>query len=271
MIERVSDLANRLSELCRPAAGIDPAPLDRVLATIAELAPDPPAVDDMLGALDALAGLVVQRTTESRSAEHLLAEVFGSLGFAGDRTGYHRPESSYLHRVLERRRGIPLSLAVVTVEIGRRVGVQLDVVGMPGHVLVCERPSTERWFDPFDGGRELALDDCRALFGRFHPVDRFERSLLDPIDARQVASRALANLKVAHRNTGDRSGLIEVATVAAALPWAPDGEHLDLAKILVEAGRTEPAADILEALIQRAPARAKDLRAAVTRLRAHRN
>ena len=96
------------------------------------------------------------------------AYLFQTLGFRGNTRDYGDPENSFLDSVLERRVGIPISLAVVMMEVGRRIGAPVHGVGMPGHFLVMDAAREGVWCDPFHGGALYDLDGCRRLFARVH-------------------------------------------------------------------------------------------------------
>ena len=92
-----------------------------------------------LGRLDELSADVKEPTLEA-----LRTHLFDVEGFAGDTEDYHVPENSFLDSVIDRRLGMPITLAAVTIEVGRRAGVQLDGIGMPGHFLVLRPHRPDR-------------------------------------------------------------------------------------------------------------------------------
>jgi regulator of sirC expression with transglutaminase-like and TPR domain len=122
--------------------------------------------------------------------------LFGTLGFRGNSRDYGDPENSFLDSVLERRLGIPISLAVVMMEVGRRIAVPVHGVGMPGHFLVMDAARDGVWCDPFHGGDLYDIEACRRLFARIHGNARgFTRALLAPTDPHVIVARMLANLE----------------------------------------------------------------------------
>lgn len=250
-------------------AGDDDPTLDRVAALIAQLDPEAPDVDLLVSSFDELAADVPAPGPDA--AADLMTHLFGTIGLAGATGSYYDPANSYLHRVLERRRGIPISLAVVVIEVGRRVGVELTGVGMPGHFLVGDGPEPERWFDPFAGGRALDAAGCRILFARLHPGAELDLEWLRPVGALEIAERMLTNLRLIHLRAGDPSHLIPVLQLRAELPVSTLADQLELATVLARMGRHEAAADQREKLAQLDPAQAANhLRAAYLH-RAHRN
>ena len=126
--------------------------------------------------------------------------IYDEEQFAGNRERYGDFRNSFLNVVLRRRLGIPISLALVYMEVARRAGLEVFGVSFPGHFLLRvpadAGDDTAIILDPFDGGRELAEDDCRALLAR-HVEDEqaFSPSLLRPCTSRQMLARMLNNLK----------------------------------------------------------------------------
>jgi regulator of sirC expression with transglutaminase-like and TPR domain len=127
--------------------------------------------------------------------------LFDQLGFSGNKDKYEDPRSSCLNEVLDRRTGIPITLAVVYMEVARRAGLHIDGVNFPGHFLIrCpevgSRGSAGLIIDPFHGGALLSEHDCRLLLQRHVGNDvAFSKSLLAPATRMQVVVRMLLNLK----------------------------------------------------------------------------
>ena len=156
------------------------------------------------------------------------AYLFETLGFRGNTRDYGDPENSFLDAVLERRLGIPISLAVVAMEVGRRIGTPVHGVGMPGHFLVMDAARDGVWCDPFHGGAVYDIDGCRQLFARVHGNARgFSRALLVPTDPHAIIARMLANLESGRLAT-DPMALGWLCDLHMALPDLPahQREHL---------------------------------------------
>ena len=131
----------------------------------------------------------------------LNAYLYEELGFSGNREHYDDPRNSFLNEVFDRRIGIPISLAVVYLEIGRRAGVRLEGVNFPGHFLVRAPADPagaddDLIIDPFHSGALLSEVDCRHLL-RQHVGDEaaFDRGLLATATRQQIVVRMLVNLK----------------------------------------------------------------------------
>ena len=128
--------------------------------------------------------------------ERLNAFLFEDEGFRGNAEDYYDPRNSYLNDVLDRRIGIPITLSVVYMEVGRRLGVPIEGVGLPGHFIVRLSGRDELFIDPFNRGDILDREDCvekvRRLFGQ--PVDDTP-DLLAVASKPQILTRILNNLK----------------------------------------------------------------------------
>jgi len=131
----------------------------------------------------------------------LNAYLYEELGFSGNREHYDDPRNSFLNEVFDRRIGIPISLAIVYLEIGRRAGLRLEGVNFPGHFLVrapadAGGADDDLIIDPFHSGALLSEVDCRQLL-RQHVGDEaaFDRRLLATATRQQIVVRVLVNLK----------------------------------------------------------------------------
>ncbi|HTO08355.1 MAG TPA: tetratricopeptide repeat protein [Myxococcota bacterium] len=152
-----------------------------------------------LARLDDLASAVASRVTRAPSAlecvERLNDFLYRECRFRGNREDYYDARNSFLNDVLERRTGIPITLAIVWVAVAGRLGVPARGVGFPGHFLVRAGGVEEILVDPF-AGTIVTRSDCearlRAAAGADVPLDP---SLLEPTPPRQVLARVLRNLK----------------------------------------------------------------------------
>ncbi|MDO8418621.1 MAG: transglutaminase-like domain-containing protein [Rubrivivax sp.] len=182
---------------------------------------------------------------------------FHELGFAGNVNDYYDPRNSYLPDVLESRRGIPLTLALLYVELASQAGLQAHGVSFPGHFLVKLRlPRGEVIIDPFNG-QSLSRED---LDERLQPL-LLQRGLVGEDDvplglflqaapARDVVARLLRNLREIHRSTGDLERLAAVLQRLVILLPEDWDERRDLALVLAETGRHARAADELALYLQ---------------------
>ncbi|MBK9518933.1 MAG: transglutaminase family protein [Anaeromyxobacter sp.] len=154
-----------------------------------------------LARLDELAAEVHRQVPAPyRSANTLkaLREVlFGEGGLRGNEKAYYDPRNSYLNEVLDRRLGIPISLSLIFMEVARRVGLDLQGVGFPGHFLVKLRPENmpDVFIDPYNGGELLTAEECVARFKSLAQGRDFDPRFLEGVTPRQVLARLLHNLK----------------------------------------------------------------------------
>jgi regulator of sirC expression with transglutaminase-like and TPR domain len=162
--------------------------------------------------LEHLATLGRAAQSALREAENTVERVqtlsdflFVRTGFAGNRDNYGDPRNSFLNDVLERRLGIPITLSVIYLEVGRRAGLNLFGVSFPSHFLVkAVDERGELIIDPFNGGAILGIDDIRdrlkEIYGR--PVE-LQPALLKAVGARQILARMLRNLKNIYQSGAD--------------------------------------------------------------------
>ncbi len=203
-------------------------------------------VDRQRARLDALAGEVT-----GDGADAVVGHLFRTGAFAGNRDDYLDPANSYLDRVLDRRRGIPISLAVLAVEVGRRRGVRAHAVGLPGHVVLGVGDPV-RYVDVFSGGVELDRDACERLAGLVTPPGLpFDPAWLQPLRPFALLVRVLANLRNSFAARGTRRELAAALELRLDLPGAAAAEQLELGKVQAALGRFEAAARTYEAVADR--------------------
>ncbi|MDB5816977.1 MAG: transglutaminase [Rhizobacter sp.] len=142
---------------------------------------------------------------------------FQELGFGGNVNDYYDPANSYLHTVLRTRRGIPITLAIIYLEIAGHVGLTARGVSFPGHFLVKLRmPGGEVVIDPFTG-QSLSREDLDELLAPYRQSQGLEGEFDVPLGlflqaapAREVVARMLGNLKEIHRSAHDWPRLVAV-------------------------------------------------------------
>ncbi|MFH1113491.1 MAG: transglutaminase-like domain-containing protein [Pseudomonadota bacterium] len=165
--------------------------------------------------------------------------LFEEEGFRGNSNDYYDPRNSCLNEVLERKLGIPITLSIVYIEVGRRAGLRTYGIGLPGHFIVGLLTDAGRIFvDPFNEGRTLTEDACRRIVGTRTGASRaFNRSFLDPVWPKQILVRLMRNLKGIYLSRNDQT------RAASLLNWivmlAPD----DVRELLERAAYHEAVAD----------------------------
>lgn len=218
----------------------------------------------VLAEVDALAAALQRRLPADAGTLQRLQLLnryfFGELGFAGNVNDYYDPANSYLHEVLARRRGIPISLAIVYIELATQAGLQAVGVSFPGHFLVKLRmPQGEVVIDPFNGQslsreeldeRLLPFRSQRGLVGDDEaPLGLF----LQAAPARDVIARLLRNLKEIHRAAADLPRLLAVMERLVILLPDDARERRDRGLVQAELGRLDLACDDVEAYLAACP------------------
>src|SRR5271170_1808684 len=182
-------------------AAREPIPLARGALLIAK--EEYPALD-IENYLERFADLAREAEPLVRAGADTIAKIqalseflFRRKGFEGNREHFSDPRNSFLNDVLERRLGIPITLSLIYIEIGRRLGLNLFGISFPAHFLVkAVDERGELIIDPFNGGSILGLDEIRARLAQIYgqPVD-LHPSMLKAVGARHILSRMLRNLK----------------------------------------------------------------------------
>ena len=233
--------------------------LDAAVAAIAVEEDADASFDAIASTLDGLAASV--RMPPSCAAPEAIARLnlalFSTAGFAGDMDDYDNPRNSLLHVVLERRKGLPILLSVVYMEVARRCGVSIAGIGFPGHFLIAPRDSEERFFiDAFNQGRILTLDALRARLTRMTghaPTDNETEIALREVGENYMLVRINNNLKGAMIRDDNIPGAIRaVRRMLAVAPHLPS-ERRDLALMTAHEGDPVGAAHELQAYLDLHP------------------
>jgi regulator of sirC expression with transglutaminase-like and TPR domain len=258
----------RFAELVQGPADVLTEHLDEVALLIAAHANPGLDVEHYRRRLDAIA---------ARCDEPVLAEVshqlFGVEGLRGNDDDYYDPRNSYLDEVLDRRLGIPITLSVAFLEVGRRVGIPLAGVSMPGHFLVRLLGEPPVLLDPFVGGGLLSESECEARFRALQgPAVPWDPAYLDPVPTIDIVARMLNNLRSVHLQRQDSAALDWVLELRSLLPGASLEERSERAGVLAAQARYDEAAALLEDLAEEAPgAKAAGYASKAKRLRAKLN
>jgi hypothetical protein len=230
------DARERFAELL----AVPEVPLGPAALCIANCARPDADVEGTLRAFEVFAAAVDEPGLDS-----LVAALYSGAGFHGDRANYDDPRNSYLDLVVDRRCGIPITLAIVMIEVGSRCGVALEPIGMPGHFLVRSATDTARYCDPFDG-RVIDAEGCRRIFQAVFGDRRTLRpSELEPITRPAVLARMLNNLEAGPLGR-DLGALDWMVDLHQRIPGLGAGERVALATRLELLGRFDDAARQIE-------------------------
>ncbi|MGW6905301.1 transglutaminase-like domain-containing protein [Streptomyces sp. NPDC054940] len=235
--ERSAELRQRFAEEARSERP-DLSALCLLVGAEADGALNEAGMDAAQMELDALAGRLPFRPGGPRSWAVALRELLGErYGFRGSGADYQRLESSLLHEVLQRRRGLPILLSVVWMEVARRAGAPVYGVALPGHFVVGFGPTDDQVLaDPFDGGRVLTGGDAELLVAGatgapLHP------SMLTPADPLDVVLRILNNIRAWAATRPERTDVaLWAVELSLLLPSHPARLRFERAQLLVQRG-----------------------------------
>ncbi len=214
-------------------------------------------IQDVAETLGQQLGREALRLTAKRTVQTANQLLFRELGFRGNAEHYDDARNLYLNWVLDERRGIPVSLAIVYVEVCQRAGLDVRAVGLPGHVICrytppdAELDADSLLVDVFNGGRLLTQRDCQVLvrntFGARVP---FKAHYLESLAPRQVVQRLLHNLKAGYLQRGDEERAARMIDLLLALyPWDLD-EIRDRGMLRERLGDVRSALDDLEQYVR---------------------
>lgn len=158
-------------------------------------------IEEWLARLEEIATAVELRLGAEKNHYRILAAIntvlFKEMGYQGNRDDYYDPRNSFLNEVIERRRGIPITLSVLYIEVARRIGLSLQGVGFPGHFLIkYDDGKEEIIIDAFNSGEVLTQEDLEKLLQQLYGgKPAFDPAYVSAITKRQILQRMLNNLK----------------------------------------------------------------------------
>tara|TARA_Y100000590_G_scaffold396892_1_gene478019 strand:- start:18288 stop:19115 length:828 start_codon:yes stop_codon:yes gene_type:complete len=205
-----------------------------------------------LDALDSMSSVLLNRLHQSKDdsplhAMNLLSGwLYDDLNYKGNHENYYDPKNSYINDVIDRRTGIPITLALIYIEVGKRAGIPLVGIGMPGHFLVGHLGIDDHFIDPFHNGSIISKQEAIALFKRIS-VGRqnWENQFLDPITNREFIIRMLRNLKAAHLKLNDLVQTVKVLNMLVAINPSAIQERRDRGLLHYQIGnRAQALADL---------------------------
>lgn len=226
-------------------------------ALIASIGRDWVDEDELRAQLDGIAERVRIRLDAGDPTDAVLGRLhdvlYRELGFRGPSAAeYGDPANSQIDDVIGRGIGLPISLAIVEIEVAVRIGLVLDGIGLPGHFIV--RGPDGGLFDPADGGRRLTPDDCQALIHRaIGDGVLFHAGMLRPANRRAILARVLRNLKTARLSRRDWPAAVDAIDLLLVLE-PTDPEHgRDRGLLLGRMGRFGEAVTALRAYLEERP------------------
>jgi len=217
---------------------------------VAEVVDPGEDVDSARRAVAALAARVKEKIAAGKAPHAALGGVlFEEEGFRGDEEDYDQPSNSSVARALSRRRGLPITLSILAIEVGRLAGLRLTGVGLPGHFVVGGPDLPDgMYLDPFDGGALYEAGGiARRLATIFGQPVAVGPEILRPDPPRSILARVLLNLRRSYEQRDRWEDALEVLGCAEALE--PDDAEIvrERGLLLVKCGRPEEALPVLEA------------------------
>ena len=168
-------------------------------------------LDDMAADIRVLAGA---RAAPLDMFMKLRSYLFSDLGFIGNREDYYNPNNSYLNKVIDYRKGIPITLSVLMLVLGHRLGVKLNGIGMPMHFLVQYDDGSRMFFvDAFNSGIIITRDQCRLMLSS--SGIRLTPEMLTPVTTRDIIERMWRNLYLAYQQQSDEEEAMRVGELLA--------------------------------------------------------
>jgi len=205
-------------------------PLDLAVSLIAVTADNSLSVSGLIGRFDDLAASI-----QCATPHQLMNSLFGSGKFTGNTVEYDDPANSLINHVLDRRLGVPITLGVLAMEIGSRVGVPIIGIGMPGHFLCATTSNGSEgvvYFDPFHGPEPLLATDCQVLYRRLTSLNNWSDEFLGSTPSRQVVVRILNNLKSIYLRRNDVANIRWVMRLRTVIPELAAEEQRQFARLV---------------------------------------
>ena len=216
-------------------------------------------IDDCLSQLDALGQAVELRMGDEKNPYRIIAALntvlFKELGFQGNRSEYYDPKNSFLNDVITHKKGIPISLSVIYMEVARRVGLSLAGVGFPGHFLVkYEDGDVEILIDVFNEGEIRSREDLdRMLQQIYRGQVSYQDGFVAALGKRDILRRMLNNLKWIYLERGEPLKSLTVLDQLVILDPRSASEIRDRGLLYITLERYAQALEDLESYLRLAP------------------
>ena len=216
-------------------------------------------VEEYLNVLDVMAAEIKERLPKENYPLRIIKSInnylYQDLGFRGNTRDYYDPRNSFLNQVIERRTGIPITLALFYLEIAKRINFPMVGIGMPGHFLI--KPDFEDadiYVDAFNEGEILFPQDCAERLAQIYgqPV-AMRPEFLEAVGPKKLLTRMLTNLKVIYINRAEE--LKALAVIERILLLFPEAvvERRDRGVLYYQLGRWTEARQDLESYLTQIP------------------
>jgi regulator of sirC expression with transglutaminase-like and TPR domain len=251
----VKNPRERLAMICaRPEPEWDLAEASLLVAATEYADLDP---REGLALLDELGRRAVSRLRADeprRRAFELARYLHEEERFDGNREDYDDPRNSYMNEVLSRRTGLPILLSIVYVEVGRRAGVALQGVGLPGHYIVKVPGPAEIFIDPFNGGDVISVEECADRVKKTYGDVPFSKEMLRAATPRGTLARLVRNLKAVYAGRNDVERTWRMTDLILCVDPRQADELRDRGLLALRLDRPAAAADDLSRYLEARPA-----------------
>jgi len=155
-------------------------------------------VDEYINKISRIGMSLKESISDVKNPTYLISmlneHLFENLGFSGDDDDYYNPKNNFLNEVIDKKVGLPITISILYTEIAKFIGLELKIVGFPGHILV--KYNEEMILDPFYDGRLLDIDDLQEILDtNFGGELEFVPKYLDEVNSEQILVRLTRNLK----------------------------------------------------------------------------
>jgi len=253
-------LADAFSALVGPQVSDEQIDLIRAALTIARAEYPDLDTEHYVARIDEFARLAESQISDIGDAQQIISALnrvlFEQSGLHGNREDYYDPRNSFLNDVLDRGLGIPITLALIYMEVGRRIGFPLFGVGMPGHFLLkhYDIDGRETLIDCFNGGNILSQQDCQRRLDEIYSGQMTLRpEFLFAVSRRQILTRILNNLKGIYLSSRNFRKTLPLADLVLVIyPRSPE-DVKQRAVLRHSLGQIKGAAEDLERYLQISP------------------
>ncbi len=214
---------------------------------------------EYLNALDTMAAELRERLPTEHYPLKIIQTInqyiYDDLGFQGNKENYYEPCNSFLNHVIDRRLGIPISLALVYMEIAQRIDFPMQGIGMPGHFLIRPQvPDMEIFVDAFEHGEVMFYEDCQEKLTEIYQRSvTLQPEFLAPVSKKQFLARMLTNLKYIYLNQQELEKALSVVERILLLFPGVVGEIRDRGLLSYQTGRFSQAIRDLETYLAQSP------------------
>lgn len=183
-------------------------------------------VDEYIKKIDEIGKSLKLDLNESKNPTYLISmlneHLFSRFGFKGDEEDYYNPKNNFLNEVIDKKSGIPITLSIIYSQVAKYIGVELEIVGFPSHVVV--KYHEEMILDPFNGGRLLSVDDLQEILDRnFGGQVKFSSEFLNEIEDEKILVRIVRNLRNSYAQSFAYEKAVRCTNMALGLePNSPE-------------------------------------------------